>query len=310
MSILIDTVFPIFLIILVGFLAGKFRICGGDAAKVLNDFVFWFAMPCLLFKAMVVVDPAELLNLDYLILIAISAILTMAVGVLMAKYLLGKRLDSSALLGLNAAYGNTGYLGIPLAFASFGDAASVPVILYVVVGSLLTVTIAIIMIELDNKVAASPAQITMDIGKAVCKNPMLLSPLAGILYAMLPVELPSMVFNFCDMLGDAAGPCALFSLGLFLVGKPLFGDISAISTTALLKLLGQPLLTWFLASYVFSLSPLWTSVAILMASTPTGAGSFVLAQKYNIFVQETSTTIIWTSMVSLFTISWVLSSGL
>ncbi|WP_369856739.1 AEC family transporter [Candidatus Thalassolituus haligoni] len=310
MSILIDTVFPVFLIILAGFLAGKFRICGSEAAKALNDFVFWFAMPCLLFKAMAVVDPQVLLNLDYLILIAISVVLTMVIGVVLAKYLLGKRLGSATMLGLNAAYGNTGYLGIPLAFASFGDAASVPVILFVVVGSLLTITMATIMIELDNKVAASPGRITLDIGKAVFKNPMLLSPLVGILYAMLPLELPSMVFNFCDILGAAAGPCALFSLGLFLVGKPLFGDLGAISMTAVLKLLGQPLLTWGLASYVFSLPPLWTSVAILMASTPTGAGSFVLAQKYDTFVQETSTTIIWTSMISLLTISWVLGSGL
>jgi len=49
--------------------------------------------------------------------------------------------------------------------------------------------------------------------------------------------------------------------------------------------------------------PLWAKVAVLMAALPTGAGSFVLAQAYGIYVLRTSSVILLSTVLSVVTIS-------
>src|SRR5215471_6454571 len=46
---LINVVFPVFGIILTGYLAGRFEALGPESAAALNRFVFYFALPCALF---------------------------------------------------------------------------------------------------------------------------------------------------------------------------------------------------------------------------------------------------------------------
>ena len=55
---------------------------------------------------------------------------------------------------------------------------------------------------------------------------------------------------------------------------------------------------------VFRLEPTWVIIAVLMAVLPTGAGSFVLAQTYQVYVQRTSSAILFSTVVSVLTL-WV-----
>jgi predicted permease len=65
----------------------------------------------------------------------------------------------------------------------------------------------------------------------------------------------------------------------------------------------QPAITWFLATSVFSLSPLLTHTAVLLAALPTGAGPFMLAEFYRREAGVTSNVVLSSTVLSLFTIS-------
>lgn len=123
--------------------------------------------------------------------------------------------------GMNAVYGNTGYMGIPLAFAAFGDAAAVPTIITAVINAALVIAIAATLIEIGQRRSASLLGVGRDVGLALAKNPVLVAPLLGVFWALTGLPLPGPVDGFGRILGAAAGPCALFSIGLFLVGRPL-----------------------------------------------------------------------------------------
>ena len=49
MQAILNVAFPIFGVILAGYLAGRWRILGGEATTALNAFVSYFALPVLFF---------------------------------------------------------------------------------------------------------------------------------------------------------------------------------------------------------------------------------------------------------------------
>ncbi len=302
MPVLINIVLPIFGIILAGYLCGRSKLLGAESTAGLNQYVYWVALPALLFGAMAEVDLDLIFDADFFGAYVggqlIVMIIAMGVGVLFYK----NTLEMSGINGMNSIYGNTGFLGIPLAFAAFGEAATVPTIITVVVNSALVVAAAIIVVELAQNREVQKSKVIYDVFKALCKNPMLISPALGLLWACLDEPLPEAVLRFCELLGSSAGPCALFAIGLFLVGKPVSDGISEVTAIVLLKLIVHPAITWFLAIWIFELPPLWAAVAVLMAATPTGAGCFVLAQQYQIHVHRTSTIILFSTLFSVLSI--------
>lgn len=306
MSILLNIILPIFAIIGAGYFCGRKDLLGDGSTEGLNKFVYWIALPALLFRAMANVELNELFNWDFIGAYVGGQAITMVLGVLVGCVVFKNSLAQGGMNGMNVVYGNVGFLGVPLAFAAFGDAASVPTIITVVVNSAVVVGVATVIIELAQRRSASIASILYDVLMALVKNPMLVAPVLGILWATIDYPLPLPIDKFCELLGAAAGPCALFAIGLFLVGKPISSGLGEVSVAVLIKLIVQPALTWWLATAVFEMPPLWVAVAVIMAATPTGAGSFVMAQQYGVYVQRTSSVILLSTIGSVVTLFWLL----
>jgi predicted permease len=107
------------------------------------------------------------------------------------------------------------------------------------------------------------------------------------------------------MLGGAASPCALVALGLFLAQsrKVERETVNAIAFLVSVKLIVQPLATWLLAVYVFGLPPLMAESAALLAALPTGTGPFMLAEHYRREAAITSNVILYSTVISVVTLS-------
>ncbi len=69
----------------------------------------------------------------------------------------------------------------------------------------------------------------------------------------------------------------------------------------------HPLLTAGLALWVFDLEPFWAASAILLAALPTGALTFVVASRYGIHVERTSSAILVSTILSVITVSALLA---
>jgi hypothetical protein len=109
-------------------------------------------------------------------------------------------------------------------------------------------------------------------------------PAAGIAASALALPLPKAPQVFCDLLGASAGPCALFAVGLPWLprARALWSAASARRAGWLtLKLVGQPALTFRSRAPVRPRRALEPSRRL---GPLTGALSFVLAQKYGIYV--------------------------
>lgn len=132
------------------------------------------------------------------------------------------------------------------------------------------------------------------------------APVLGLLVSLAGIGVPTPIANFCALLGAAAGPCALFSPGLFLVGQPFAANLGEVGVITLLKLVVQPLLTWLIAVPILGLDPAWARAAVLLAALPTGTLVFTVAQNYRIYVDRASAAVLATTVVSVLTLSAVL----
>lgn len=302
MQALFDIVLPVFAIVASGYLCGYKNLLGPESSEALNAFVYWVALPTLLFNAMANVDLAQVYNLPFMAGFTLALAVTWALTGLLGRHVFRLSAAESALHGLNSAYPNSGFMGIPLAIAAFGDEAALPAIVATVI-SVLSVALAVIPIEIARQQKSDVLKIVGRVLGAMVRNPMIIAPCAGLLWAWSGWELPIFVETYTGILGAAAGPCALFSIGLFLVGKPLTeGSMEVVSMT-LAKLVLHPLLTAVAVLLLFPTDPLWAMVAILSAALPIGSGPFVLAQAQGIYVRRTSTVMLVTTLLSVVTIS-------
>ena len=305
MSALLNIILPIFAIVIAGYICGRYNLLGPESSEALNRFVYWVALPALLFKAMANVNLAAVFNWSFIsgftIALFVLWILASAVG----RFLFRLNTAESALHGLNGVYANTGYMGIPLALAAYGDEAGLPAILATVI-SVMSVALAIIPIEISRRRTTSSFRLLAQVSKALICNPMIVAPAIGLIWASTNLSLAIPVETFMNILGAAAGPCALFAIGLYLVGKPVVEGTAEIATITIIKLVIHPALTGIAVLFIFPTEPLWAAVAVLCAALPIGSGPFVLAQAQNIYVRRTSTAMLATTALSIATVSIVL----
>lgn len=308
MSAVVNVAIPVFAIILTGYLAGRLRILGDAASEALNRFVYFFALPPVVFLGMARRPLVEILNWPFIgaFLGAMLAVYAMAwaIGFLLHR----ERPAVLSMQALNACFANTGYMGIPLFLAAFGEAGLAPAILATVIMSAVMVGLAVVILELVQSAGNGPGRALLDVGKALLRNPLVMATVAGMAWSVAGLPVPVPVDNLGSLLGASAGPCALFAIGLFLAGRPLAADLAEIGWIVALKLLWQPLLTWWLAFRVLPLDPYWAASAVILAGLPTGALTFVVAQQYRVYVERTSAAILASTVVSVVTLSALLAT--
>jgi malonate transporter len=248
------------------------------------------------------VDVARVFNWPFIGGFAGALAATWALTSFAGRFFFRLNLGESALHGLNGAYPNTGYMGIPLAIAAYGEEAALPAIVATII-SVLSVAFAIAPIEISKREKSSFLGVVGSVARALARNPMIVAPCAGLAWAATGLELFVAVDTFTRLLGAAAGPCALFSIGLFLVDKPLTEGTREIAVMTIAKLVVHPLLTALAVFFLFPADRLWAIVAVLSAALPIGSGPFVLAQANGVYVRRTSTVMLFTTVLSIVTVS-------
>ena len=308
MQAIVDVAFPVFAIMASGWLAGRIGILGDASSEALNRFVYYIALPPLLFGAMAKAPVAETFNGPFLAAYLGGVLSTFALAMLVATFAFPDRFACLSLHGLSAIFTNTGYMGIPLILTAFGPAGAPPAIMSTIINASIVVGVATMLVELDiGRDSGKPLlPLIRDVLLAVAKNPLVVAPIAGIALSVLGIRLPTAIDTFCTLIGAAASPCALFAIGLFLVGKPIGGDLKEVGWICALKLLLQPAVTYVLAFQFLSMDPVWAKSAVILAALPTGTTLFVIGQKYGVYVRRATAVVLVSTVLSVLTVSALL----
>lgn len=301
MTAVIDAVLPVFALIGVGSFAGARGSLGPAVTDALNLFVVRLALPALLFRATARMSFADIDHPGFAFATGGGIALTFALAMLLDRRR-GRRLADRTIEGLDAAYANVGFLGIPLGLGLFGEAVLPALVISTLLTACLQFALAIVVIEVDLAASPSLGRTLLKVGGSLALNPLLLGPVAGGLWATTGRALPLPVDSFANLLGASAGPCALVAIGLFLQQQRERADPREVGRLVALKLLVQPLVTLGLA-WIAPMPKAWFEAAVLLAALPTGSGPFMLAKLYGREAAATSRAILISTVLSVATLS-------
>ena len=142
-------------------------------------------------------------------------------------------LADASLDGLNAAYPNAGFIGLPLCMLAFGHASLAPAVIATIMTVCVLFAVAIVLVELGLQREKKRVATMGKVVRSLVTNPLLFTPFAGWLCSGTGLTRSGSADTFLKLLGAAASPCALVALGLFLGEK---SDGGAVKTTTMLLL--------------------------------------------------------------------------
>ncbi len=297
------SILPLFIMIALGYVAKK-SVFDTKMLPGLNQFVYFLAVPALLFNASSQQSLDSLLNLPALGAFFLGAVLT---GVLVygVAVFVFKINDAGAVVirGLNGVFANYAYMGIPLTFAVLGEEAYAATVSIILAGNIVLIGGAQMLLEAikQKEVGLKPLLSILD--RSLLRNPIFLSTMLGLFFSGNHLTTPEIIQNVLDMLAPAAVPVALFCLGASLQFARTSIALSELGWMLLVKLIAHPSLT-LLAFYLFDVADdVWMQTAVLLTALPTGALAHVVALKYDIFEKETSQIVVSSTVVSLMSVT-------
>ena len=295
---LVTVILPVFALIAIGLVARQRRLLEPSAFRGLTDVVFFLAMPALLFGAIVQGPSFDLVDIASVYFAACLAIF--AFGLTLGR-LLKFPLPRAAMLGLNASYGNTVMLGIPIIVAALGAEALPPLLAIIALHSAIMLPLAGTLVEIGTTGQKRPRAIVAGALNRTLRNPIIMSIVAAFLWRALHLPLPGPLHELLRLLGAAGIPLALICLGGSL-RAPKAGALGMdMVIGTVLKLAAMPALVWVIGRWA-GLPALPLTVAIVTAGMPTGANAFLLARRADDLLEISAATVVATTLLSLLTL--------
>ena len=294
---------PFFALIFLGFGAHAIGFIDAAGARTMSKFAFYVTLPPFMFLKITASDPAAILNWGFIWRYESSTILIYLTAALIAQlsFRLG-RLESG-IFGLNVAYPNYGYMGIPLAILAFGDEAALPMALILFADTIVLLTLTACFVSGNE---GGPVAAIKRISLTMIANPLVIAVLAGLLFSASGLILPKIPQQFGTLLAGAAAPVALFALGATLFGQPVSAAAAEVSAISLLKLILHPLLVALFFLGLPGQEPLWVKVAILSSCLPVAANVFMLANHYGAYTGRTASAILMSTALASATVPIIL----
>ncbi len=307
MIISLEIVLPVFAIILCGYVIGRKGWVAGSALKGLSFFVYYLAIPALLFRTMALGNISDDLDFSLIISFYSVSLLIFTFSALLGRFFYGHQLKEAAVMAMGATYGNLLLLGFPLVYSAFGDEGMVPLTMLIAFQAPILMALTSMLTEYDLSREQGSGQGVQAMGRALVKsivrNPIIIGLILGGIYQFSGMELFPLLDRFTSIMGGAVVPCALFSLGVSLTGFKLSGDLKQSFLIVGLKTVVYPSIVAFLVFFVIDVPPLWAAVAVILAAQPTGVNVFILAQQYGVFSARAASIVLASTILSVVTVT-------
>lgn len=292
-NIAIRTIVPILLLMALGFFSRKFGILKSGDERVLNAYVYYFALP-----ALFLVDLAEIdfttENLTFALAGIIPVILIIAIYTILYLFFKFPK-DTLYLLIPSTTFGSYAFFGIPFIIFAFPTVEALRLAtLASATVSLISVTISITTLEFFRLEKTTKFQGIKSVAKRLSKNPLIISIFLGVLMSLSNLEIPAPVSTSLHMLGSTTATVAVFLVGVFLYGRR-YTKFARAFELSIFRIAFLPTLA-FVVTVLFNLSSLKSTILVLMHAMPVAISMIVLSERYN-FHKETIASLILISSI-------------
>lgn len=317
MSPILTPLFAVLAMMILGSLVQKLRLLPPDTDMVLNQYVYYVAFPAIMLIALAQTPIDEILQWGFIAGYSLAMLITYLLVMLVSHITNKGRADLAALRALNTTFGNTAFIGIPLLSMLFPGqqsalaAAAIASLLSVIVFALVLVVIELYQEKRKGKQGKKQSALLIII-LSLIKNPVVIGSAIGVLLSAFKFELFEPLSIMLEQIGMTSSPCALFAIGMVLakasgsqdsynMKSSVFNQIIELSWINFAKLFIQPALAYILLS-AFGIKGDYFVMGVLLASLPTAASVYLLAERYQIKVMISAQAIMLGTILSIVTL--------
>ena len=268
-QILLQQTIIMFALMLLGLLLSRRGMITEQGSRDLSNVLLYAVIPCVILRSYMSEFSTE--KLRAMGLSALIAVIAFAASIAVAYLTCGTR---HRIENFAVAFGNAGFIGIPLVTAVFGPEAAFYVVSFSTFANLLQWTYGIVII--------SGKKETMNL-RMVFVNPVFISMVIGIALFVLQPTLPTVVTGTIGYIADGNTVLAMIILGYYLSKvqlRGLFADARLYLFSAL-RLLVVPAVTILVfLPFPFARGEI-TLITLIAAATPIASSTAIFAQKFD-----------------------------
>lgn len=306
MLTVLEVTLPVFALVFCGWLAARRRLLSDEAVEGINAFVFWFALPAMLFLAVGAQPIARLADPRWFAAYLLAAAV-LFFGMRRLARVVSPDPSQRTALAFAATHGNVGYLGLPL-IAQLGEAARSPAMVMAMIADIFVVIVgSIVLFEFARSGRGDAPPLGRRMASALgglLRTPLIAAIAAGLVASTTGLVLPGPVETFVRLLAQAAGPCALFAIGASLGARRVALD-RPVGLLLAAKLVAHPLLMGAAMTF-FGVDSALAAVALLAAALPTASNTFILSQRYGVDTRAIGAAIVVGTFAAAVTVSFAI----
>lgn len=298
----INTVFPVFIIVFLGWVFKQTGFLSGEFFSSSDKLVFNVALPALMFTEVANASIETALNAKLVVFICGAIILSFLIlCVSVPLFVKGSCRRGAFIQG--AYRSNFSILGVPLAQAIFGneglECAAVMMPFVILLFNVFAVIILSIYAPEEQKL--SLGKTIRKIAVSIIKNPLIIAVLSGVPFMILGIKLPVIASKSLGYLSGMCVALALLSLGANFRVEELRGRWGYALSSSLIKTIVLPALV-VTAAIILGFRGVHLGVIFVLFTSPTAVSSYIMAKSMKSDHCLAGQILIMTTGISVFTI--------
>lgn len=314
----LEVTLPIFGLVFCGFFGQRLRLVPEAGVDALNRFVFHFALPAMLFRAIAVQPAAAYANVSFLGAWVLASLCSYFLARTLAQRALHRGPMSATVMAMNVTHPNVGYIGLPLALELGRE--HVPIMVMAVIGDMFVVVVmSIVLLEFDSRKAdrrileevrkaglasgtSLDGSIALTVLQGLARSPIVVAALLGLVWSVMALPIPTLLDNFSRLLGGAAAPVALFAIGASIGRTSLRLDATSAGMVGW-KLLVHPLIAALVLLSMPGIAPEVWAMGVVAACLPSASNTFIVGNRYGVSTGGVAQSIVAGSLLAIVTVS-------
>lgn len=303
-TLLLQSLFPLVFIMLLGWLSGKVGYTRREDASVLATVVIRFALPFHLFIGALHTNPDKIKNFTFMAVLVIGLMGSYFLTLLISRYVFRHDIKTSAIQSLVCAFPDMAYFGAPVLAVLIGPEGFLGVLIGNLITSVFMIPLTIILIRMGDKDSDATQRIhagtliLQNLLNAV-KNPIVWIPISGVLLSLAGVQLPHMLSMPIEMVGKIAGGLSLFALGLLFYGERPTLNIQTCTNISIKNLIQPAMMA--AAGLAFGLSHTLMQQVIIIGATPSAIAAGMFALRSDTYIESASSSILLGTAIGVVT---------
>ena len=301
----LNATMPVFLLMLLGIVFRRLGWLERGTAEKLNGFVFRALLPVMLFNDIAGTDISQVWDGRFMVFCLCANLATAAVAWAISLVWKDRSIRGEF---IQASFrSSAALLGSAILLNLYGTVGMAPVMMLATVPVYNVMAVVILSVFRPDGGGMAPGQAGRTI-RGIVTNPLILGIVLGFLWSLLGVPMPAFLSKTLSNLGSVATPLGLMAMGATFELKSAVSQSRPVAVAAFMKLVGFcALLLPIAAALGFRGQQLVVILAMLGSATTVSA--FVMAVSMGHKGVLTSSTVMVTTLLSVFTFTgwlWLL----